>query len=75
MFNFDKNMIEVPCPLCKFPNVVMVREVRFGLTIPCRGCKRNIQLIPMDGGLAKAKRSIERLIADFPKKIDINFKI
>jgi hypothetical protein len=75
MFNFDKSMIEVPCPSCKFPNAVMVREVRFGLTVPCRGCKGNIQLVPMDGGLSKVKRSIENVIADFPKKININFKI
>jgi len=75
MFNFDKSMMEVSCPSCNFPNVVMVREVRFGLTIPCRGCKRNIQLVPMDGGLAKAKRTLENFVADLPKKININFKI
>ena len=75
MFNLDKSVIELPCPLCKFPNAVMVREVRFGLTIPCRGCKGRIRLVPMDGGLAKAKRSLENLIADFPKTINIDFKI
>ena len=48
MFSFDKSVIEVVCPLCKFPNAVTVREVRFGLTIPCRGCKRNICLVPME---------------------------
>jgi len=75
MFNFDKSTIEIPCPLCQFPNAVTFREVRFGLTIPCRGCKGNIRLVPKDGGLSKAKRSIENLIADFPKKININIKI
>ena len=75
MFNFDKSMIEVSCPSCKFPNAVMVREVRFGLTILCRGCKGRIRLVPMDGGLSKARRSLENLITGFPKTININFKI
>jgi hypothetical protein len=71
MFSFGKSVIEVVCPLCKFPNAVTLREVRFGLTIPCRGCKRNICLVPMDGGLAKAKRAIENFITGFPKKVNI----
>ena len=71
MFSFDKSVIEVPCSGCKFPNAVTLREARFGLTIPCRGCKKNIRLVPMDGGLAKAKRAIDNLISGFPKKFNI----
>lgn len=71
MFSFDKSVIEVACPGCKFPNAVTVREARFGLTIPCRGCKRNIRLVPMDGGLAKAKRAIDNFITGFREKINI----
>jgi hypothetical protein len=71
MFDLDKAVTEIPCPSCKFPNAVSVREVRFGLTIPCRGCKRSIRLVPMDGGLSKAKRMLDNFIADFPKKIEI----
>ena len=37
--SLDKSVIELTCPSCKFPNAVTVREVRFGLTIPRRGCK------------------------------------
>ena len=73
MFYFDKSVIEVACPSCKFPNAVTVREARFGLTIPCRGCKVRIRLMPMDGGLAKAKRTFDNFISGFPKKI--NFEI
>ena len=71
MFNFDKSMFEVACPSCEFPNAVTMREVRFGLTIPCRGCKKNIRLVPMDGGATKAKRVLENFIAEFPKNITI----
>lgn len=71
MFNLDKSSLEVPCPSCKFPNDVTVREVRFGLTILCRGCKRNIRLVPMDGGMTKAKRMIDGFLREFPKKINI----
>jgi hypothetical protein len=71
MFSFDKSVIELACPSCKFPNAVTVREARFGLTIPCRGCKRNIRLVPMDGGLARAKRAIENFITGLPEKINI----
>ena len=71
MFSFDKRVIEVDCPLCKFPNAVSLREVRFGLTIPCRGCKRSIRLVPMDGGLAKVQRAIDNFVLGLPKKINI----
>jgi hypothetical protein len=71
MFNFDKGVIEVACPSCAFPNAVTVREVRFGLTIPCRGCKRGIRLVPMDGGLAKVKKALDNFMAELPTKIDI----
>jgi hypothetical protein len=71
MFSFDKSVIEVACPSCKFPNPVTEREARFGLTIPCRGCKRRIRLVPMDGGLAKAKRAIDDFMTGFPKNINI----
>jgi hypothetical protein len=71
MLSFDKAVIEIPCPLCKFPNAVTVREARFGLTIPCRGCKRNIRLVPTDGGLAKAKRTLDNFISGLPKNITI----
>jgi hypothetical protein len=71
MFNLDKTVFEVSCPLCKFPNSVTVREARFGLKIPCRGCKRHIQLEPMDAGLTRAKKALDRFIAEFPKEINI----
>jgi len=73
MFNLDKSVIEVPCPSCKFPNAVTVREARFGLKIPCRGCKASIRLVPMDGGFGKAKRALDNFFAGFPKKIEIKF--
>lgn len=71
MFTLDKGRFEFACPSCEFPNAVTVREVRFGLTIPCRGCKRGIRLVPMDGGMDKAKRAIEDFIREFPKNITI----
>ncbi len=71
MYSFEKSVIDVACPACKFPNAVTLREARFGLTIPCRGCKKNIRLVPMDGGIAKAKRAIDNFISGFPKKINI----
>jgi hypothetical protein len=71
MFNLDKSSLEVPCPSCKFPNAVTVREMRFGLTIPCRGCKRNIRLVPMDGGMTKAKKMLDDFLGEFPKTINI----
>lgn len=71
MFNLDKKVIEIACPSCKFPNAATIREMRFGLKIPCRGCKRNIRLVPMDGGLTKAKKAIESFITEFPTNITI----
>jgi hypothetical protein len=71
MVSFSKSVVEVPCPSCKFPNAVTLREVRFGLTIPCRGCKGSIRLVPVDGRLRKAERAIENMLDGLPKKIEI----
>ncbi len=71
MFNLDKTAFEVPCPACKFPNTVFFREARFGLTIPCRGCKGNIRLVPADGGFGKAKRALDNFVPMLPKKVEI----
>jgi hypothetical protein len=67
MFDLDKSAIEIPCPSCKFPNIATIREARFGLMVPCRGCRRRICLVPTDGGMGKAKRAIESAIREFPK--------
>jgi hypothetical protein len=71
MFDLDKSSLEVACPSCEFPNAVTIREIRFCFTVPCRGCKRNIRLMPIDGGMDKAKRAIEDVVSEFPKNITI----
>jgi len=70
MFDLDKSTIDFKCPSCEFPNTATVREFRFGLTVLCRGCKRNIRLVPMDGGMTKAKQTINDFISEF-KNINI----
>jgi len=48
-----------------------MREVRFGLIIPCRGCKVNIRLSQKDGGLNQAKNIMDELQQLFAKPITI----
>jgi len=48
-----------------------MREVRFGLTIICRGCKVNIQLKQKDGTSNKTKRTLDDLHQMFNKTITI----
>lgn len=71
MFDFDKVHANVECPLCKFPNSVSIREMRFGLTILCRGCKANIRFVPNDGGAKKVKRALD----DFKQAMNQTFKL
>jgi hypothetical protein len=73
--NLNTAVIEIPCPGCKFPNAASLRELRFGLTIPCRGCKTRIRIVPMDAGLMKAEKAIEEFISDIPKQIEIKIKL
>ena len=75
MFNIHKATLEIECPSCKFPNLISMREARFGLTFPCRGCKVNIRLVPADGGVRKAKRVVDDFVNGLPKKIEINIKL
>lgn len=74
-FSLDKSVIEIPCPGCNFPNAATVREMRFGLTVLCRGCKTRIRLVPMNAGLTKAKKAIDKFAREFPKRININIKL
>jgi hypothetical protein len=71
MLNLDNSVIEIPCPACQFPNAATVREIRFGLTIPCRGCKVKIRLVPMNAGATQAKRALDNFVRKLPKKIEI----
>jgi peptide subunit release factor 1 (eRF1) len=75
MFNIHKNVVEFECPTCKFPNQVSMREARFGLTVPCRGCKVNIRMVPVDGGVRKAKRIVDNFLNELPETININIKL
>ena len=71
MFNIDKLTVPIECPSCHFPNSVLMREVHFGLTVVCRGCKADIRLVPVDGGVKKAKRALDNFIRTVPKTITI----
>ena len=74
MFNLHKTWVEFPCPRCEFPNSISMREIRFGLTILCRGCKVTIRLDPADGGIRKVDRMLQELEQSLTKTININIK-
>jgi hypothetical protein len=74
-FSLDKGIIEIPCPGCDFPNAATVREIRFGLTVLCRGCKKRIRLVPMNAGLTKVKKAIDKFARELPQRININIKL
>lgn len=71
MLNFDKLVVPIECPRCKFPNLASMREIRFGLSILCRGCKIELRLQPVNGGAAKAKRALENFQTSLSTKITI----
>jgi hypothetical protein len=51
-----------------------MREIRFGLTILCRGCKVSIGLVPTDGGARKAKRMFEEFQNAMSQTINITIE-
>ncbi len=71
MLEFDKIRVNIECPVCKFPNQVSMRVIRFGLTLLCRGCKARIRLVTKGGSLDKAKRHLEALQSALSKTISI----
>jgi len=76
MLDFDRTWLTFPCSRCEFPNDVSLREVRFGLPIPCRGCKANIQLQPRDGTFDQGKKMVERALQEFLNQtITINIQL
>jgi hypothetical protein len=75
MLNLYKAQLEIPCPRCQFPNIVSMREIRFGLTVLCRGCKVSIRLEPADGGVRKAKRLLDEFQHSLTQTINITIKL
>lgn len=75
MLDLDSTWISLPCPRCEFPNDVSMREIRFGLRIPCRGCKVSIQLRPKDGTFDQGKKEVERAVQQMFQDITINIKL
>lgn len=75
MLNLYKAQLEVPCPRCEFPNIVSIREIRFGLTVLCRGCKIRIRLEPADGGARKAKRLLDDFQQAMSQTINLTIKL
>lgn len=71
MFNLDKARGTIPCPRCDYPNEILMREARFGLTVLCRGCKSSIRLLMTNGGAEKAKHALDDFQNMFPTKITI----
>jgi len=47
-----------------------MREVRFGLTVLCRGCKSNIRLAQKDATIDQAKATLD----DFQNQMNKIFK-
>lgn len=73
--DLESAFVEIACPGCKFPNAVTLRESRFGLIIPCRGCKTRIRMVPTDAGVMKSKRLIEEFVEELPKTINIKINL
>jgi hypothetical protein len=73
--DFEKSVVEIPCPGCEFPNAATLHESRFGLTIPCRGCKRRIRIVPTDAGVMKATRLLEQFLGDLPRITTIKINL
>jgi len=75
MLEFYNVRMDIPCPRCSFPNSVSLREIRFGLSILCRGCKVTIRLVPVDGGVKKAKRSLDDFQNSMSQTINLTIKL
>ena len=75
MFNLYKACVDLNCPRCDFPNSVSMREIRFGLTILCRGCKVSLRLEPVDGGAKRVKRALDEFQQSMNQTTKITIKL
>jgi transposase-like protein len=59
--NFDKEEIDIQCPICKLENPVQFGEIRRRECIICRGCHSNIFLEDHLGTIHRFIKSIDNL--------------
>jgi len=52
-----------------------MREIRFGLTILCRGCKVSLRLEPVDGGAKRVKRALDEFQQSMNQTTKITIKL
>jgi hypothetical protein len=69
--DLDRHWIEVECPHCRLETPALLRDVRIGGVIICRGCKANIRLVDHLGGYQRARQrfaqAFEQMFSAFRK--------
>lgn len=64
MLNLDKQQLEFQCPYCKFWNPFFYKQARLRDVVICRGCKNSVRLDDDMNTCRKARRSLNRALAD-----------
>lgn len=80
MISLDRAAVDISCPRCRFQNSIFYRQARLRDVIICRGCKTNIRLDDHMNECRKARRQLnralaelEQVLASFNKTITIRF--
>lgn len=69
MFNLDRVPLDVPCPECRFENLIFYRQARLRDVLICRGCKANIRLDDHMNQCRKARQQLNRAFQDLESTI------
>jgi transcription initiation factor IIE alpha subunit len=76
--NLDQERVYIACPRCQFPARPFLRQIRYGETVVCGGCKGNLRLVDHMGTFRQAQTKVTRAIEDLARQlssIKFNLKI
>lgn len=62
MFNLDRMLVDMNCPLCEYPLEVAMIDARLESRIFCPNCKSPIQLHDESGSVHACQHEIQRAI-------------
>ncbi|MFD2871977.1 hypothetical protein ACFS5N_05825 [Mucilaginibacter ximonensis] len=67
MFNIDEIWIDLECPACSYPDVVLMLEIRLESLVWCHNCKQQIQLNDADASVDAGKKQIDTAMNELNK--------
>ena len=75
MLDLDRISIPIDCPSCSFANDLLMREIRLGMPVLCRGCNGTLRVDDHMNSMRTSVRNINAVLASLREQFNQTFTI